>query len=142
MVIEEVIEIEAPVDQVWSVMSDVERWHEWTASIKSVKLLDSSGLVPGGRARIRQPGFPAAIWRVVTIVPGRKFVWESVGPGLRSIGIHTVEPLANGRSRAILRLENHGPLSFLFMPFAAKSRYFVGLEARGLKQRSEQAVAV
>ena len=142
MVIEEVIEIEAPADRVWAVISDVQRWHEWTASIRSIKLLDSGGLVPGGRARIRQPGFPAAIWRVSHVDDGRSFTWESVGPGLKSVGIHSVESRGEGRSVATLRLENHGLLSILFAPFAAKSRYYVRLEAQGLKQRSEQAVAV
>jgi hypothetical protein len=56
--------------------------------------------------------------------------------------MHKVEPRAGGGSVATLRLENHGRLAILFSLFAAKSRYYVGLEARGLKSRSEKVVAV
>ena len=29
------VDIDAPEDVVWEVMSDGERWHEWTASVTS-----------------------------------------------------------------------------------------------------------
>ena len=39
MLFETTIEIEAPRETVWSTLADVERWHEWTASVTSIELL-------------------------------------------------------------------------------------------------------
>ncbi len=56
------IDISASADRVWSVMSDIERWHEWTASITSVERLTSGALGIGSKARVRQPKLPPAMF--------------------------------------------------------------------------------
>jgi uncharacterized membrane protein len=131
-------EIDAPASRVWIVMSDVDRWHEWTPSIRSVQRLGGQPLGIGSRALIRQPRFPAATWTVVAIEPGRFFTWQSVAPGLRVIGHHQVEQEANGMSRATLSLRLSGPLSGVFWALTRRiSEHYVRLEAHGLKARSE-----
>jgi hypothetical protein len=133
-----VIDIPAPAPRVWEVMSDVERWHEWTASITSVKRLDAGPLTVGSRVIIRQPKFPPAWWKVTAIEPGRSFSWVSGAPGLRAVARHSVEPTAAG-SRAALSLDLHGLFGGVFgsMTKDITERY-LALEANGLKARSEQ----
>ena len=133
----EQVEIAAPPDAVWPVIADVERWHEWTASITKIELLDGE-LEPGARARIKQPKFPAVVWRVTKVEPGRYFEWENRSPGLYSVGGHRVEPTAGGASIATLTISQQGPLAPLLGLLADKlTRPYMEMEANGLKQRVE-----
>lgn len=129
--------IDAPPDRVWEVMSDVERWHEWTQSVTRVKRLDDGPFTVGSRVMIRQPRFPPALWKVEEIVAGRDFTWVSVSPGLRVIGRHGVEPVGGG-SRATLSLELQGLFGGLFgRLIQGITERYLAYEANGLKARSE-----
>src|SRR5689334_6957514 len=98
------IDIDAPPDRVWRIMSDVDHWHEWTASITSVKRLKETPFAVGTRALVRQPKLPPALWTVTAIDPGKSFTWTSANPGFRAVGYHAVEPTARG-SRVTLSLD-------------------------------------
>ena len=130
-------DIAAPAERVWSVMSDVERWHEWTPSITRIKRFGGGPFTKGSWALVRQPKLPPAFWKVTTIEPGKSFAWTSLGPGFRAVGTHRVEPTPAG-SRATLLLELHGPLGGIFgrMMRRLNERY-LAFEAGGLKARSE-----
>jgi hypothetical protein len=132
------IDIAAPPDIVWLVMSDAERWHEWTPSVTSIRLLDGKPIRIGSRALIRQPKFPPALWKVTAVVPGRSFTWTSRAPLMRVFAQHSVDPTASG-SRATLRLRYQGLLGRLLarMTRDITNRY-LDLEASGLKRRSEE----
>ena len=47
------ITIDAPIEVVWSVFTDVERWPTWASSFTSVELIDGPMRL-GAKARIRQ----------------------------------------------------------------------------------------
>ena len=132
------IDIDAPADAVWPVMSDGERWHEWTASVTSVRRLDRGPLRIGSRVLIRQPRFPPAVWTVTALEPGRRFVWKSGMPGMWVYGDHAVSPLASG-TRATLTLTYEGLLARIMgrMTRGITLRY-LNMEASGLKRRSEE----
>jgi len=130
-------DIAAPAERVWQVMSDTDRWHEWTPSVTSVKRLRDAPFAVGSRVVIRQPRFPPALWKLTAIEPGRSFMWVSTAPGLRVIAHHGVEPTVTG-SRATLSLELQGIFGGLFgeMTKGITERY-LAFEAAGLKARSE-----
>jgi len=130
------IEIAAPSERVWTVIADVERWHEWTASITSIRLLDGP-LAVGARAEVRQPKLPPLVWRVTALEPGRFFDWEVRSPGALTVGSHHVEPRGAG-SLATLKLVQAGPIGWLVGRMMLNlTREYVSMEAAGLKKRSE-----
>jgi hypothetical protein len=133
------IEIKAAPGRVWEVMSDVERWHEWTASITSVEVLGAGPKGVGSRARIRQPNLPPAKWQVTEWSAGKGFTWVSRGPGLQVTGKHWIKPTATG-STAELSVTYEGLFGALlaWLTGGINDRY-LALEANGLKKRSETA---
>jgi hypothetical protein len=134
------IDIAAPPDVVWSVMSDAERWHEWTPSVSSIRLLDKGPLRIGSRALIRQPKFPPAMWKVTAIEPGRTFTWKTGMPAMWAYGTHSVMASPTG-TRATLSLHYEGVLGRLLarLTEGITNRY-LDFEATGLKRRSEELV--
>lgn len=135
------IDIAAPPQRVWRFTTDVERWPEWTASVFSLRRLDSGPFRVGSRARIRQPGFLPAIWEVTELDEGRSFTWVTRSPGIRAAGHHRVVPISGG-SRATLSVTYDGLLSGVAsILLGEKTERFLGLEAAGLKKRSESATA-
>ena len=130
-------EIAAPAGRVWEVMSDVDRWHEWTPSVTSIRRLGDRPLAVGTRAMIRQPKFPPALGKVAAINPGRSFTWVSVAPGLRVTGHHSVEPGEAG-SRATLSLRYEGIFGRILARLTRDiTERYLKAEAAGLKARSE-----
>jgi uncharacterized membrane protein len=130
------VDIPAPPPIVWSVMSDVERWPEWTASIARVKRLSPGPLQVGSRFRVHQPKLPPAFWRVTELNSGSDFTWLSVAPGLRVTARHAVEPAAVG-SRATLSIRYEGWFSAPLARWVGRlNDQYLALEAAGLKRRA------
>lgn len=135
------IDIQAPPERAWEVLGDAECWPEWTESVTRIRREDSGELKLGSRAWIHQPGFPAALWRVTELEPGRSFTWITGSAVMRATARHSVEP-APGGCRVTLSVEYSGlfgPLLAL-MTSGVNDRY-LALEATGLKARCEGAAA-
>ena len=131
------VDIAALPARVWDVMSDVERWHEWTPSITRIRRLSGGPFAVGSRAVVRQPKFPPAVWKVTDLQPGREFTWVSTAPGLRVAGIHRVEP-AGGGAHATLDVEIGGLFGGMWARLTgALTERYIAMEAAGLKARSE-----
>ena len=135
------IDVDADAARVWAVLTDVERWPEWTDSVTSVHLLDTAPLRVGSRALIEQPRLPRTQWTVTSVHEGdggHEFVWEAKGPGRRTTATHGVEPLGAGRSRATLSLRQEGWLGSLAgRAYRRLTDRYLAMEAAGLKARSE-----
>jgi uncharacterized membrane protein len=132
------VEVKAPAERVWSVMSDVERWHEWTASITSVDL-HGQPMGPAATATVRQPKLPTVDWTVTSYRPLEEFTWTSESRGIRTVGRHLMR--AEGTSVQVeLAIEQSGSLAWLANLLLARlTRRYLHLEATGLKQRCESS---
>ena len=128
------LDIQAPPCRVWAVLIDIERWPEWTASMTSVRRLDSGPFRLGSRAHIRQPKLRPAVWEV-TEFERSSFTWVSRQPGIRTTALHRVDP--NGSySRLTLSIEFSGPLAPVIGLLAGKlTGRYMSMEANGLKLR-------
>jgi hypothetical protein len=134
-------DIDAPPGVVISVLTDVERWPEWTPTVTQVDRLDgaSGPLAIGSRLRIVQPKVPPAEWTVTALEPGRGFRFVSRSPGATVEADHWVEPSPNEQSsRVTLSVTFSGFLGRLIgrMMRGLNERY-IAEEAAGLKRRSE-----
>jgi uncharacterized membrane protein len=76
------IDIDAPAERVWAVISNVERWPLWTPSVRSIRRLDPGPRRVGARHRIKQPRLPTTTWTVTELIEGESFAWTATGPGI------------------------------------------------------------
>jgi uncharacterized protein YndB with AHSA1/START domain len=134
------IDIAAPPERVWEVLSDVEAWSEWTPTVTSVQRLDDGPLRTGSRAKILQPRIPETEYVVTELEPGRSFTWVAKGPGVLTTARHDATPLPNGGTRVRLSVEQAGWLGSVMGRFyrGLTDRYLAN-EANGLRARCEQA---
>ncbi|MEH0819683.1 MULTISPECIES: SRPBCC family protein [unclassified Micromonospora] len=133
-------EIRADLDRVWAVQTDVERWPEWTASVRAARRLEPGPLALGSTAGLEQPRLRPARWRVTEIDPPRSFTWESDGPGVHTRAEHRLVPLSDGRVRAELVVVQTGPLAPLIGLLGGRLiRRYLRLEADGLRARCERS---
>ena len=132
------IDIDAPAPVVWAVVSDVERWPEWTASVSSVRRSRSGPLAVGERVVVAQPRLPTLTYTVTAVDEGRSFTWEAGSAVSRGVGEHVVSPRVAGGCTATLRLTQRGPAARLVGALLDRlTRRYVRMEAEGLKARCE-----
>ena len=138
MPVRETVEIAAPPERVWQVLSDVESWPTWTDSVRSARLLDGGPLAEGSRVEMAQPRLPKATWVVTELVEGRSFSWSARGPGVVSVADHELEPTPEG-TKVTLQFSQGGPVGSAVAKLAGGLvRRYVAMEAEGLKRRCEE----
>jgi len=136
------VEINAPADQVWAVLSDLEHYHCWNPFF-----VRASGPLEVGKdlELTMQPvgkGAQSFSPEVLELARGRRIVWRGrlVMPGLFD-GRHTlvVEPLGANRSR----FTQDESFSGVLVPFAGFDPYRAGWERmnQALKVRAERMAA-
>jgi uncharacterized protein YndB with AHSA1/START domain len=128
--------IAASPDAVWSVLVDVERWPEWTESMRTVTKLTEGPLAVGSLVRIKQPRLPVADWEVSELDPGRSFTWRSPSTGMDSIGVHEVRPTGDGTTEIYLSFDQTGSMAAVVgFVLGRMVRRYVQMEADGLVAR-------
>ena len=138
MNIEVSVEIDAPTDTVWRILSDLEGWPNWTPTVKEVRRLNGPSFGVGSILRIRQPKLKTLDWHVSEFQEGRLFTWKARSPGISVVARHVIRSKGRG-SIVVLAVDQQGwldPVVKLF--FGSLSRQYVELEAQGLKRRCEE----
>ncbi len=138
------VEIDAPPERVWAVVTDFAAYPEWNPFIRSI-----SGEIHEGaklEVRIEPPGARAMTFRptVRTVETSRELRWlgRLLLPGVFD-GEHSlrVEPLNGGRSRFVQSESFRGLLVGLFKGTLAKTETGFEQMNTALKARVEQASA-
>ncbi|MGI5291552.1 SRPBCC family protein [Nonomuraea polychroma] len=135
---ETTIDIDAPLERIWRVMTDIARWPAFMPTVTSVERLGDGPLALGGRIRIKQPGLPALVWRVTEFDEGSSFGWRSAGAGLTTVAGHTLTPRAAGASLR-LTIDQSGPAAPLIgLLTKGRTTRYVRTEAESIKRRCER----
>lgn len=139
MLFEESIDIDAPQERVWEVLSDLEAWPERIETVDLVEALTPPPVSAGSRFRLKQPRLPEGTWEVTVWNPPSSFEWRQAAGGVTSVADHRVEVLGDGRSRLVLRLEMRGLLVLVVRLFyRGLTKRYMALEAEGMKRAAEQ----
>jgi uncharacterized protein YndB with AHSA1/START domain len=85
--------VASPIEQVWQLLTDIERWPEWQPDISFAKL--DGSLTEGTRFRWKAKGLNmTSILREVE--SNRRISRTGVSMGMKAIHIWTLEPQSNG----------------------------------------------
>lgn len=132
------ISIDTSPEKVWDVISDVERWPEWTPTMSEIHRPGTGRLQVGSKADVRQPGQPRRVWVVTELEDGHSFTWQTGGSMLTFRAEHIVRPV-DGHTEVALVFEIAGraaaPVSLLAR---RKVAAMVDTEANSLKARCEK----
>lgn len=137
---EKSIEIDAPQERVWEVLSDLEAWPQRIETVETVELLTPAPITAGSRVRLKQPKLPEGTWDVTVWDAPSFFEWTQKTSGITSVAGHRVDPLGPGRARLTLTLEMRGlliPIIGLF--YRDLTNRYMTLEAEGMKRAAESA---
>src|SRR5688572_22935069 len=141
-----ITDVDAPAEVVFAILTDVERWPEWTPTVTRVERLDGSSvpLAINSRIRVVQPKVPPAEWTVTVLETGRGFRMMSRSPGATVVANHWAEPLGDGqRSRVTLSVTFSGWLGqIIARVMRGLNERYLAQEAAGLKRRSEDQARV
>jgi uncharacterized protein YndB with AHSA1/START domain len=134
------VDIAAPPERVWEVLSEVDCWPEWTPTVTSARRLDEGPLRPGSRAKIRQPRIPETEYVVTELEPGRSFTWVATGPGVLTTARHDATALPGGGTRVRLAVSQSGWLGSVMgrLFYRTLTERYLADEAGGLKARCEE----
>lgn len=137
---EKSIEIDAPRERVWEVLSDLEAWPQRIETVDTVELLTPAPIGEGSRVRLKQPKLPEGEWEVTSWEAPSFFEWRQKMTGATTVAGHRIQELDGGRSRLTLTLDMRGllvPIVGLF--YKGLTDRYMTLEAEGMKRAAESS---
>jgi uncharacterized membrane protein len=137
---EQSIDIDAPQQRVWDVLTDLEAWPRRVETVDTVALLTPPPLATGSRVRLTQPKLPEGTWEVTVWDVPSVFEWRQQSGGVTTVAGHRVAALGDGRSRLTLTLEMRGLLVPVFgRMYRDLTNRYMATEAQGMKRAAESA---
>ena len=85
--------IAAPLEKVWAVQTDIDRWPEWQADVSSAKL--EGNLEVGTIFRWKAKGLSITS-TIQELEPGRRIAWTGSSIGMKAVHIWIFEPRDTG----------------------------------------------
>ena len=137
---EKSVEIDAPQQRVWDVLSDLEAWPQRIETVDTVEVLTPAPIAEGSRLRLKQPKLPEGTWDITVWDAPSYFEWTQKTGGITSVAGHRVEALGDRRARLTLTLDMRGlliPIIALF--YRGLTNRYMDLEAEGMKRAAEAA---
>jgi uncharacterized membrane protein len=134
------IEIDAPQQRVWDVLSDLEAWPPRIETVDAVEPLTPAPITKGSRVRLKQPKLPDGTWDITVWDAPSYFEWTQKTGGITSVAGHRVEAMGERRARLTLTLDMRGfliPVMALF--YKGLTNRYMNLEAEGMKRAAETA---
>lgn len=129
--------IQAPIERVWALTLDVERWPDATPTITEVARLDDGPFGVGSQARIKQPAQSARVWTVTRLEEPVCFEWETTMGPIRLRGGHHLSAEGDGcRNRLTLDIEGFGS-RLLALLVGRSMRKAIATENAGFKTVAE-----
>ena len=134
------MDIEAPQQRVWDVLTDLERWPERMETVDTVELLTPPPPAGGTRVRLRQPKLPEGTWEVTVWEAPSYFEFRQHAGGVTSVAGHRVGALDDARSRLTLTLEMRGLLVPVFgRIYRDLTNRYMAIEAQAIKHAAESS---
>ncbi len=135
---EKSIDVDAPQQRVWDVLSDLEAWPQRIQTVDVLELLTPAPIGKGSRVRLKQPKLPEGIWDITIWDAPSYFEWMQKTGGMTTVAGHSVVALGEGRSRLALTLDMRGLLTPVVALFYRKlTDRYMDLEAEGMKRAAE-----
>lgn len=139
---EKSIEIDAPQQRVWEVLSAIDAWPQRIETVDSVEVLTPEPITAGSRVRLKQPKLPEGTWDVTVWEAPSYFEWRQKTGGITSVAGHRVEALGASRARLTLTLDMRGLLiPIIGLLYKDLTNRYMNLEAEGMKRAAESARA-
>lgn len=98
------MEVAAPAAEVWSLLAEPARWHEWSPYVRGAESLGDPEVEPEAVGKVVLLGGARLDAEILAVVPDRSWTWQVGGLRVR----HEVEPTARG-ARFSMTPEGDGP---------------------------------